>query len=88
MSYKFREFYIPERMMPGIERYVQDRVMPGSFLQAVISNDLRLACANADEENLRNLPAYIAYFYNEAPSGCWGSREKMLYWISGGNDAA
>ena len=84
MSYKFREFYIPERMMPGIERYVQDRVMPGSFLQAVISNDLRLACANADEENLRNLPAYVAYFYNETPSGCWGSQEKMFYWISGG----
>ena len=86
MSYKFRGFYIPERMMPGIERYVQDRVMPGSFLQAVISNDLRLACANADEENLRNLPAYIAYFYNETPSGCWGSQEKMFYWISGGKN--
>ena len=86
MSYKFREFYIPERMMPGIERYVQDRVMPGSFLQAVISNDLRLACANADEENLRNLPAYIAYLYNETPSGCWGSQEKMIYWTCGGKN--
>ena len=86
MSYKFREFYIPERMMPAIERYVKERVTPGHFLQAVISNDLRLACANADEENLRNLPAYIAYLYNETPLRCWGSREKMLYWISGGNN--
>ena len=87
MSYKFREFYIPERMMPAIERYVKERVAPGDFLQAVISNDLRLACAYADEENLRNLPAFIAYFYNETPSGCWGSREKMIEWISGGENA-
>lgn len=78
--YKFREFYIPERMMEGIQRYINDGALPGSFLSAVISNDFREACCRADDENMRNLPAYAAYFHNEAPSECFGSKEKMYAW--------
>ena len=81
-SYSFREFYIPARMMPAILEYVDHRVPPGDFLRAVICNDLRGACVQGDDENLRNLPAYVEYFYNEVPSQCWGSREKMDAWLS------
>ena len=80
--YRFREFYIPERMMGGIRRYIDHGIIPGDFLQAVITNDLRRACAAADDENLKNLAAFIAYFYNEAPSACWGSPEKMKRWAA------
>ena len=76
-----KNFYIPERMMGGIERYINDKINPGDFLQAVICNDLREAVGRADDENIRNLPAYVAYFYNEAPSLCWGSKEKMEAWL-------
>lgn len=79
--YTFREFYIPERMMDGLERYVKDQILPGDFLRAVISNDLTEAVGRADEENLRNLPAYIGYLYNEAPVRCWGSKERMEEWV-------
>ena len=79
--YIFREYYIPERMMESLERYVKDQVLPGDFLRAVISNDLTEAVGRADEENLRNLPAYIGYLYNEAPSRCWGSKERMEEWV-------
>jgi hypothetical protein len=78
--YVFRDFYVPERMMGGLIRYVHHRVLPGDFLQAVIKNDLREAVGLADEENIRNLPAFVAWLYNEAPSQCWGSKEKMLAW--------
>jgi hypothetical protein len=67
-------------MMPAIRAYVEDHRVPGHFLQAVICNDLRGAIDRADEENLANLPAFVGYFYNEAPSGCWGSKEKMKAW--------
>ena len=80
--YRFREFYIPEHMMGGIRRYIDHGMLPGGFLQAVISNDLEWACARADDESLKNLPAFVAYFYNEAPSDCWGSHQKMKYWIT------
>ena len=79
--YKFRQFYIPERMMGGIDRYINNRIRPGEFLCAVISNNLKEAVGQADDENILNLPAYVAYFYNEAPSGCWGSKEKMKAWL-------
>ena len=79
--YQFREFYIPEHMMGGIERYVNQGIPPGDFLRAVICNDLSGAVGRADDENIRNLPAYVAYFYNEAPGTCWGSIAKMVAWM-------
>jgi hypothetical protein len=81
--YRFNQFYIPERMMDGIKRYIEHHIKPGSFLCAVIQNDLREAVGAADDENIANLPAYVGYFYNEAPSICWGSREKMEAWLKG-----
>lgn len=79
--YKFNQFYIPDRMMGGIRRYIDQGIVPGEFLCAVIQNDLRETVGRADEENMGNLPAYVAYFYNEAPSLCWGSPKAMQEWI-------
>ena len=81
MSYVFRDFYIPERMIGGIRRYIEQGISPGSFLTAVIENNLSEAVGRADDENQRNLPAFVAYFYNEAPSPCWGSPEKRKAWM-------
>lgn len=74
-------FYIPERMMGGLRRYIERGVLPGDFLRAVLRNDLRAACERADDENLRNLPAYVSYLYNKAPSNCWGSPQKVSAWV-------
>lgn len=81
--YEFHGFYIPERMMGGIKRYVEHGIEPGSFLTAIIQNDLKTAVAHADNENMQNLPAYVSYFYNECPLACWGSPHKMEAWIAG-----
>lgn len=67
--------------MGAIERYIKDRKPPGDFLTAVICNDLKEAVARADDENQNNLPAYVGYFYNEAPSACWGSRAAFKNWL-------
>ena len=80
MAYTFREFYVPNRMMGGIENWVLYGVKPGDFLTAVLENNLRVACERADDENLRNLPAYVGYLYNELPAECWGSKEKVTAW--------
>jgi hypothetical protein len=81
MTYTFYEFHIPEYMEGAIQRYIDHGIPPGGFLSAVICNDLSGACGHADDENRRNIPAFVAYFYNEAPADCWGSREKMAAWI-------
>jgi hypothetical protein len=79
--YTFREFYIPDRMMGGLIRYIENGIAPGDFLTAVICNDLKEAVGRADDENIRNLPAYLGYLYNEAPMGCWGSPGQMKRWM-------
>ncbi|MCP4599259.1 MAG: hypothetical protein GY847_01760 [Proteobacteria bacterium] len=81
--YEFRGYSIPARMMGPLRRYIEERIKPGDFLQAILSNDLKESCGRADEENLANLPAYCAFLYNEAPAFCYGSREKMEAWVEG-----
>ena len=83
--YKFNNFYIPERMMGGIKRYIENGIVPGNFLKAVIQNNLSEAIGQADVENLKNIPAYIGYFYNETPLSCWGSKKKMEKWVKSFN---
>ena len=80
-TYKFRGFEIPEYMMGGIERYIEHGIEPGDFLTAVICNDLAEAVGRADDTNIRNIPAYLGYLYNEAPSPCWGSPAKFKAWM-------
>lgn len=79
--YTFKDFHIPERMMSSIKLYINERVEPGGFLTAVIQNNLKEAVGKADEENIGNIPAFIVYFYNEAPAACWGSLENMEAWL-------
>lgn len=81
-AYVFRQFFIPVYMMGAIRRYIEEGIPPGHFLTAVICNNLSDAVSYADDVNVANLPAYVGYFYNRAPSTCWGSREKMDAWIA------
>lgn len=64
-------------MLIPLREYINNGQPVGDFLAAVLCNDLAEACGRADEENLRNLPAYTGFLYNEAPSTCHGSIEKM-----------
>lgn len=79
--YYFREFYIPDRIMEELEAYIQHGVLPGDFLMCIVSNDLMGAVQAADDENIRNLPAYCDYLYNKTPVNCHGSLEKMEIWM-------
>ena len=74
---------IPSHMMHNIRRYIYDHEPVGDFLTAIITNNLKEACARADLENLQIIPAYVNYFYNYAPMTCWGNPEKMRAWLDG-----
>ena len=80
-GYVCGNFYIPERMIGGLERYRDDKVAPGGFLVAVLRNDLSAAVQMADEENIRNLPAFMSYLYNELPAGSYGSKWLVEKWL-------
>lgn len=74
---------IPERILGALQRYVEDRIQPGGFMTAVLSNDLREAIARADDECLAALHTIVARLYNDVPSICWGSPEKVDAWLDG-----
>lgn len=73
---------IPEHMRGGMKRYFEDRILPGSFLTAVLSNNLKMAVLKADDINIHRLPDYVRWLYWEAPATAWGSPERVRIWIS------
>jgi hypothetical protein len=75
---------LPEHMRDSMKAYIEGRVPPGGFLTAVLSNNLMDACARADHINIKRLPDYCLFLYNEAPRGCHGSPEKVKAWLKKG----
>lgn len=73
---------IPAYMVGAVKRYILQGIPPGSFLTAVISNDLREAFARADDDNATAMQGWVRFFYNYAPSGCWGSPERYSNWLA------
>jgi len=76
---------IPEHLVEGLDAYINYGRNTGSFLQAVLCNDLRDAVNRADDAALMALPAILGWLYWEAPGQCWKSAENVEAWrIKGG----
>ena len=71
---------LPTHIHPGVQDYIEHGHLPGSFLQAVICNDLFQSFGRADEINHERMFHIVSFFYNEAPGQCWGSPKKMQVW--------
>jgi hypothetical protein len=72
---------VPSYMIPGLARYFDNHIAPGSFLMAVLQNDLMKALNCADSTNIDCLKAYGRFLYNHAPLGSYGSRENVDMWL-------
>lgn len=75
---------IPDHLREGLRQYIQHGHVPGSFLEAVITNDLFAAVGHADELSLLFLVLLVKWFYNDAPGGCCGSKDIMAAWSAHG----
>ena len=75
-----------KNIIAALEKYVNKRYAPGGFLTAVLENDLVRSCGRADEHNRELLFDIVSYVYNNIPSVCWGSREKVDKWLHGGDE--
>lgn len=71
---------VSEACAEGVAHYIVHGYVPGSFLTAVLSNDLMEAFARADLTSRATLWNLCGFLYNIAPTGCWGSKEKVLEW--------
>jgi len=77
----YRESKIPELTMSGITNFIHKGIMPGSFLGAVLENNLKQTYGNADENNLVAIPSIVQYLYNSCPGIAWGSAREVREWI-------
>ena len=64
-----------------IDRYVRGQCYPGTFMTAVLCNNLKEAFMWADENNRRYMFDIVNYCYNNIPSECWGSKTKFEAWF-------
>ena len=74
---------LPTHLTPGLRRYVEERTPVGGFLTACLRNELHEAVMLCDDRTLATLRAVVFFLYNEAPSPCWGSPEKVKAWLGG-----
>lgn len=90
-NYKLKsdEYYpIRDDWFGALERYLNHGIMPGSFMTAILENNLVEACERADMDNSHNLKNIVGYVYHHLPSHSWGSREKVQSYLQSLEQAA
>ena len=73
---------LPEAMQEHARDYVEKHQEVGGFLTAVLSNDLVGAFARADRDNLAAMGDWTLWLFNDIPSACWGTPEKVRAWTA------
>jgi hypothetical protein len=71
---------VPEGLIDGLVLYVVHGLVPGSFLLAVLDNDLMEAFSRADARSTVHMKNLVMFIYNDMPRGSWGSRAAVLEW--------
>lgn len=75
---------IPNYMHGAVVRWVLFGMEGGSFLNAVLSNDLKMAVACGDGINKHKLPEWVEFLANDMPIGSHGSPEIVEAWKKAG----
>lgn len=71
----------PERYLKDFRNYIEGHIPTGDCYKAILANNLRDAVARADEQTRSDLRRILIFLENEAPSTCWGTREKVDAWL-------
>ena len=75
-------------MIGGMKRYIEDGILPGDFLHALLTNDLKGTFAHADETNALFIREWVMWLYNECPSVAQGSVVAVNAWVEEKRTAA
>jgi len=74
---------VPVDYMAGaVQRYIEQGIEPGSFMRALLSNDLRGAVSSADGMNIVHIPHWVVWMENNLPSVTWGSADRYDAWVT------
>lgn len=75
---------LPDHMKDGMKLYIEKGILPGSFMTAVLTNDLALACSKADSINRIKLFDIVSWLFAEVPHNCWKSVDAVQEWTESG----
>ena len=78
------QLLVPEHMRYGAAMWVLFGKEAGGFLTAVVEGDLFGAFVRADDANSRCMKDWVTFFYNYAPTECYGSKEAAEQWAEEG----
>lgn len=76
----FQKLGLPDYMMGGVTRWVFDGIPPGSFLEAVFTNNLSKAVFCADRNNKQKLAEWAEFSYWYLPAMCRGNDKNVKNW--------
>jgi hypothetical protein len=71
---------VPEATARGLALYLVMGVPTGSFLHAVLENNLMESLGRADEFNTAAIKDIVSFLYNHMPALCWGNPTKVHEW--------
>lgn len=77
-------FLIPDRCHVPLQRYLEFGEPKGSFLTAVLSNDLIGAVQRGDKINRIALSGYVEFLTDFVDPDAYGSFQKVSDWIAAG----
>lgn len=80
-EFNFEGSGVPEHMKEAIANYITNGWEPGSFMFAVLTNDLAGAVVRADYLNRQALSDIVAWLMEYAPADCWGNRRIVEEWM-------
>jgi len=71
---------IPLLQRESLVEFITEGRPTGSFLHAVLINDLMKAVNRGDDENQLALHEYVKFLCNHAPALCFGDEERVETW--------
>lgn len=83
MSATFEYFDVSEEWQEILANYLVNGFHPGSFFEAVLSNDLLdAACRSHPANDWKNISAVMKWLMHHAPRDAWKSRDAVKNWIN------
>ena len=82
MGHDFHFDALPPALARSMKDYVMNGAPPGggSFMEAVLSNNLKESFGRADDRNRAALFDTVSWCYRHLPAEAWGFLEKIQEW--------
>lgn len=79
-----KELKLPKYSSESLIQYILVGQPVGSFLDALLNNDLKGAVQKADDDNRKVIVQYVLFLTECAPYSCWGFSDATNQWIKRG----